>query len=176
MSMWAKLVAALRSGLSGDEEGVRDTQVLELLDREVREATEELKKSKADLAALMARQKVAQEKCTHYQASIDEYEGYAAEALDKGEEALALEVAQKVADLEQHLRHEREIESGLGGSVKQMQTAVKMAEQNIRRLRQQIDTVKAAENVLRAQMSVGERLGQTSANYNTAMDSLERIK
>ena len=41
-----------------------DAQALRILDQEVRDAEEELKNSRDSLAEMMARQKVAEQKCT----------------------------------------------------------------------------------------------------------------
>jgi len=176
MNIWAKLITALRGGVNEVGETVADSQALRILDQEVRDAAEELKQSKADLAAIIARQKVAEEKCAQYTASIDEYEGYATQALEKGNQSLALEVAQKVADLENQSQLERDSAENFSRNARELKTAIKLAEQNVRRLKQQIDTVKATENVMRAQSAVAERFSGTNPKLRTAMDSLERIK
>ncbi|WP_197473737.1 PspA/IM30 family protein, partial [Oleiphilus sp. HI0066] len=45
-----------------------------------------------------------------------------------------------------------------------------------KRLKQQVDTVKANENVQRAQAAVAERHSGSHSKMRTAMDSLDRIK
>lgn len=57
-----------------------------------------------------------------------------------------------------------------------MREAIRQAEQNIKRLKQQVDTVKATENVQRAQAAVAERHSGSNSKLQTAMESLERIK
>ncbi len=174
--MWSKLVTALRGGLNEAGEAVVDSQALRILDQEVRDATEELKESRDGLATIIARQKLAEEKVTQMKAGIDEYEGYASQALSKGDETLAMEVAEKVADLENQLRTEQEAAEGFANNAKSLRNAISAAEQNIKRLKQQVDTVKATENVQRAQSAVAERHSGTNSKLRTAMDSLERIK
>src|SRR5690606_3261629 len=136
----------------------------------------ELRQSKDALAAIIARQKLAEEKCQQMHEQISKHEGYVTQALDKGEEALALEVAQKIADLENQLRSEESAAQEYAGSAKQLREAIRQAEQNIKRLKQQIDTVKATENVQRAQPAVAERHSGSNSKLQTAMESLERIK
>ncbi|MFL0801101.1 MAG: PspA/IM30 family protein [Agarilytica sp.] len=176
MNMWSKLVTALRGGLNEAGEAVIDSQALRILDQEVRDATEELKQSKDGLAAILARQKLAEEKSSQLQSGIDEYEGYASQALEKGDESLAIEVAQKVADLENQLSTEHASAKSFEKNANDLRTAIKAAEQNIKRMKQQVDTVKATENVQRAQSAVAERHSGTDSRLRTAMDSLERIK
>lgn len=176
MNMWAKLVTALRGGVAEAGEAVIDSQALRILDQEIRDSMQELTQSKDGLAAIIARQKLAEEKCTQYEAEVKKYEAYACEALAKGDEALALEVAEKVADMENYLTQEKDSAQGFARNAHDLRNAIKSAEQNLRRLKQQVDTVKATENVQRAQSAVAERHSGTNAKLRTAMDSLERIK
>lgn len=176
MNIWAKMITALRGGVNEAGEAVVDSQALRILDQEVRDSSEELKRSKDSLAEIMARQKLAEEKCKKIKKAIEEHEGYALKALEKGDEPLAREVAEKIADLENQLISEQEANDGYTESVAKFRLAIQLAEKNIKRLKQQVDTVKATENVQRAQSAVAERHSGSNSKLRTAMDSLERIK
>lgn len=176
MNIWSKMITALRGGVNEAGEAIVDSQALRILDQEVRDAGEELKRSKDSLAEIMARQKLAEEKCKQLQKNIDEHEGYAAKALEKGDEKLALEVAERIAEFENSLASEKEASEGFAQSVAKLRAAIDQAEKNIKRLKQQVDTVKATENVQRAQAAVAERHSGSDSKVRTAMESLERIK
>ncbi|WP_363290354.1 PspA/IM30 family protein, partial [Streptomyces sp. NPDC050619] len=112
----------------------------------------------------------------HSAAKIAEYEGYAIKALESGEDALAREVADKIAALET-ARGDDEAHLGqLAASVAELRRAVAMAEGNIRRLKQPLDTVKATESMPRAQAAVAQRYAGPHNRLQTAVDSLARIK
>jgi phage shock protein A len=85
-------------------------------------------------------------------------------------------VAEKIADLESQLDQEKEAGDGYAASVNKLRTAIKKTERNLKRLKQQVDTVKATENVQRAQAAVAERHSGSHSKMRTAMDSLDRIK
>ncbi|GLQ29926.1 PspA/IM30 family protein [Litoribrevibacter albus] len=176
MNIWAKMMTALRGGVNEAGEAIVDSQALRILDQEVRDASEELRKSKEGLVAILAQQKLAEEKVAKLKDGVAEYEGYAVKALEKGDEALAREVAEKIADLENQLATEQDAATGYAQSVEKLKSAVKLAEANIKRLKQQVDTVKATESVQRAQKAVAERYTGSNSKLRTAMDSLERIK
>lgn len=176
MNVWAKMITALRGGVNEAGEVIVDSQALRILDQEVRDASEELRCSKDSLAEIMARQRLADEKCKQLQKAIDEHEGYTMKALEKGNEPLAREVAEKIAELENQLTSEREAHDGYAESVKKFRFAIQQAEKNIKRLKQQVDTIKATENVQRAQSAVADRHSGSNSKLRTAMDSLERIK
>lgn len=176
MNVWSKMLTALRGGANEVGEAVVDSQALRILDQEIRDADVELRKSKEALAEIMAKHKLASDKVSKSAASIAEYEQYALKALEAGNETLAKEVAEKIANLEIEQASEREQADGFVASVAQLRKAVTQAEGNIKRLKQQVDTVKATESVQKAQMAVAQRYGGSQAKLQTAVESLERIK
>jgi phage shock protein A len=176
MNVWAKMLTALRGGVNEAGEAIVDNQALRILDQELRDASEELKQSKDSLAAIMAHQKLSEEKSAKLKVQIEEYEGYAIQALEKDDETLAREVAGKIADYENQLNLEVDSGTGYGESAKKLRVAIQQAEGNIKRMKQQVDTVKATESVQRAQQAVAERHSGSNTKLRTAMDSLERIK
>ena len=72
MNIWAKMMTALRGGVNEAGEVIVDTQALRILDQEVRDASEELKRSKDGLAEILARQKLSEEKSTALKEKIRE--------------------------------------------------------------------------------------------------------
>ena len=176
MNILSKLMTALRGGVNEAGEAIVDTQALRILDQEVRDASEELKRSKDSLAEIIARQKLSEEKCAAFDKQIEEYENHALKALEKNEEALAVEVAQKIADIENQRAQESSAGENYAASANDLRSAIKQTEQNLKRMKQQIDTVKATENVQRAQAAVANRHSGSNSKMQTAMESLERIK
>ncbi|MEO0576687.1 MAG: PspA/IM30 family protein, partial [Pseudomonadota bacterium] len=121
-------------------------------------------------------QKVSEEKSRKLSADIEEHEGYAVAALEKDDESLAMDVAEKIAALETKLDTEKATGSGYEQSANQLRSAISDAERDIQRMKQQIDTVKATDSVQKAQAAVSERHSGSDSKLRTAMESLERIK
>ncbi|MCQ2031736.1 PspA/IM30 family protein [Stutzerimonas zhaodongensis] len=176
MNVWSKLLTALPGGVNEAGEAVVDSQALRILDQEIRDADSELRRAKEALAEIMAKQKLAAERVNKAAKVISEYEQYALKALEAGDEPLAKEVAAKIANLEAEQIAEREQADNYAESVAQLRKAVSQAEAHIKRLKQQVDTVKATESVQKAQMAVAQRYGGSQAKLHTAVESLERIK
>ncbi|WP_020407900.1 PspA/IM30 family protein [Hahella ganghwensis] len=176
MNVWAKMMTALKGGVNEAGEAIVDSQALRILDQEVRDASEELKHSKEGLVSIIAQQKVAEEKCSKLKEQIKEYEGYAVQALSKEDETLALEIAEKIAAYENQLQTEEGSAAGFKENANKLRASIQQAEANIKRLKQQVDTVKATESVQRAQKAVAARYSGSNSKLRTAMDSLERIK
>lgn len=176
MNIWAKMMTALRGGVNEAGEAIIDGQALLILDQEIRDASEELKHSKNSLASIIAREKLAKERCISLKKHIKEHEGYAIKALEQENESLAHEVAEKIAEFENELEAEQDSSDSFSESAKNLRSAIKQTENDLRRLKQQVDTVKATENVQRAQEAVAQRHSGSNSKLRTAMDSLERIK
>ena len=157
MNVWSKLLTALRGGANEMGEAVVDSQALRILDQEIRDADLELRRSREALAEIMAKQKLAAERVAKVAAQVAEYENYALKALQAGNQSLAHEVAEKIAQLESEQAAEQEHNQAYAASVEQLRRAVGQAEANIKRLKQQVDMVKATESVQKAQLAVAQR-------------------
>jgi phage shock protein A len=176
LNIWVKVATAFRGGITEAGEAIVDNQVLRILDQEIRDADNELIGSKEALTGIIAKRKLADKKVESIAASSKEYEGYAMQALDKGDETLATEVADKIAGLETELAGEQGLAKSFADSEAQLRHAVAQTEANLKRLKQQVDTVKATEKVQRAQAAVAARHSGANSSMGSAVDSLERLK
>ncbi len=176
MSIWAKVATAVRGGVSEAGEAIADNQALRILDQEIRDAENGLSKSKEALTGIIAKRKLADKKVEGLKSSLTEYEGYAMQALDKGDEELANEIAGKIAGFETELMAEEGVAKSFAGSESQLRKAVTHTTANLKRLKQQVDTVKATETVQKAQAAVAARHSGTGSSMRSALDSLERLK
>ena len=176
MSIWAKVATAVRGGVSEAGEAIADNQALLILDQEIRDADNGLIKSKEALTGIIAKRKLADKKVEGLKSSLTEYEGYAMQALDKGDEELANEIAGKIAGLETELMAEEGVAKSFAGSESQLRKAVTHTAANLKRLKQQVDTVKATETVQKAQAAVAARHSGTGSSMRSALDSLDRLK
>lgn len=176
MGILSKLVTAVRGGATEVGESIVDANAMRILDQEIRDADTELLRSKNALVDLMAKRKVIDRKISDLQRQKTEYENYAMQALNKGDEALAIDIANKVAEIETELTTEQELSSQYAQSEQQSKHAIQAAEGNLRRLKQQVDTVKVTESVQRAQATIAQRHSGAELSMNTALSSLEKIK
>ena len=176
MSIWARVATAVRGGVSEAGEAIGDHQALRILDQEIRDADNGLGKSKEALTSIIAKRKLADKKVAGLKTSLTEYEGYAMQALDKGDEELANEIAEKISGFETELMAEEGVADSFSGSESQLRKAVAQTEANLKRLKQQVDTVKATEIVQRSQAAVAARHSGAGSRMRSAVDSLERLK
>ncbi len=175
MSVWKKLVTAIKGGANEAAEAVADNQALRILDQEIREAKEELRKSDNSLTQIMAKRKLAEQKVKSLSSSVNEYEGHARKAA-ANDHQLALECAQKVVELQGQADAEQTFVDQFNKTEVNLRQSISQAKTNLRRMEQQIDMVKATESVQKAQAAVSSRHLGANSKMKTAAESLQRIQ
>jgi len=176
MNIWSKMITALRGGVNEAGEAIIDAQALRILDQEIRDASEELHKSRDGLASIIAQQKLAEEKVDGLKADIKKNEGFVLVALEKKDNALAEEVAARVANFENQLETEVDAAKRFKAQADTLRKSIHTAELQVKQLKQQTETVKATEAVQRAQKVVAQRHNGSNSKLRTALDSLDRIQ
>lgn len=176
MSVWSKLITAVKGGANEAAEAVVDSQALRILDQEIREAKEELRKSDYALTQIIAKRKLSEQKIAGLEQSVTEYESHARKAAEKGDQTLALECAQKVVELRGQRDAEQEYLTQFQNSEKSLRQNISQAKANLRRMEQQVDMVKATESVQKAQVAVSSRHMGANSRMKTAAESLTRIQ
>ncbi|AMJ95269.1 phage shock protein A [Alteromonas stellipolaris] len=175
MSVWKKLVAAVKGGANEAAQSVVDSQAIRILEQEIREAKEELRKSDHARTQILAKCKLSQQKVDSFNSSIAEYEAHARKAIDNDRQ-LALDCAQKVSELKEEQAQEQAYLDQFQQSEKQLAQNIQQAKANLRRLEQQVDMVKATESVQKAQVAVSSRHMGANSKMKTATESLSRIQ
>lgn len=176
MSVWSKLSALFRGAAHEGAQSVVDANALRILDQEIRDADTAQAKARDDMAGLVARRRMLENEGKNFADQALKYEASARAALAKGDQALALEVAQRIADLER--------DAGVkAGQVAELKTAearlrqvISQTDTKIEALRREIEVVKVNESVQRAQSAVVARTSGAGSSLGSAADSLKRIK
>lgn len=176
MSLLQKILTLFRGTAHEAGQAVVDANAMKILDQEIRDAGNELLRSKEELTKVMAQRQLLATRSQDRVSKKDEYETYIAGALRKGDEALAREVAERLATIETDLTSDGQTLGQYDGSIRALKTAITETERKLIRVKQQIDTVKATEAVQRAQGAVAARHSGANGKVGTALDSLERIQ
>lgn len=176
MSLLQKILTLFRGTAHEAGQAVVDANAMKILDQEIRDAGNELLRSKEELTKVMAQRQLLATRSQDRVSKKGEYETYIAGALRKGDEALAREVAERLATIETDLTSDGQTLGQYDGSIRALKTAITETERKLIRVKQQIDTVKATEAVQRAQGAVAARHSGANGKVGTALDSLERIQ
>jgi phage shock protein A len=96
--------------------------------------------------------------------------------LEKGEEALATEVAGKIAELEAELENQKQAKSRFAEHVIKVKEMIQQTHAKIRDHEREIAMVKTTENVQKATQSISQHMDGGTSKMVAAKESLERIK
>ncbi len=108
MSIWRKLDTLFRASAQEPVARLVDANGIRIFEQELRDAEQAIARSKRELACLMAEKTRLARDNEHLKASIAKRERQATEALEKHEEALALELANLIAEDEPLLQRQQQ--------------------------------------------------------------------
>lgn len=176
MSIFTKLITLFRGTAHEAGAAVVDANALKILDQEIRDADNALGRARDDLSTLVARRRMIEKELQNLSDQASRYESSARAALAKGDEALAMEVAQRISELETDVAAKTPQLAEMKSAEERMHKTIASTQQRVETLRREIDVVKVNDSVQRAQAAVASQGAGASARLGSAADSLKRIK
>lgn len=176
MSIFTKLITLFRGTAHEAGAAVVDANALRILDQEIRDADTALGRARDDLATLVARRRMVEKELQNLTDQATRYESSARAALAKGDEALAMEVAQRISELETEVGTKTPQLAEMKAAEERMHKTIATTQQRVETLRREIDVVKVNDSVQKAQAAVASQGAGASARLGSAADSLKRIK
>lgn len=176
MSIFKKIMTAIRGGATEIGESIVDANSTRIFEQEIRDAENHLTKAKRDLTGVMAQQMSANREVDRLKREISEHEGYAVQALEKGDEALALAVAEKITNLENELSAQQQALDSFSTNADRLKELVKKSERQVTEYKRQLSMVKTTESVQKATSAITDNFASSNSKLLNAKDSLERIK
>lgn len=176
MSIFKKLLTAVRGGATEVGETIVDSQAIRILEQELRDSKKALNDAKTGLTSIMAEKMGVDRKVKELTAKISEHETYAMQAMDKGDESLALDVANKIAEFEHELTIQQGILDGYETKVSSLKKMIRQSERNIQAMDREVSVVKTTAKVQKANDLASAKFSGSNSSMRSATDSLERIK
>lgn len=176
MSVWMKLVTAVRGGANEAAEAVADNQALRILDQEIRDAEAALKKARGDLAGLMANGKRMEKRVGELTDKSNRDMEHARAAIAAGRTDLAEQLASRIGTMRTELEREAGDLARVRAQEQSMLQTVRQTEARIQTMKREVESVKATESLQRAQSAIASTQSGVNSKLGSAMDSLNRIK
>jgi len=176
MSILSKIFTAIKGGANEVGEGIVDANAIRIFEQEIREAKSNLGNAKQELTNIMAKKMSVDREIEQINKDIAQYESAAISALNKGEEALAVEVAEKLATLENDLTIKQQASLTFKNHVARVKDIMKKSERKIADHERELMMVKTTESVHKATRSISDNFGAGATKLVNAKESLERIK
>lgn len=176
MNIMQKLLTAIRGSAREIGESVVDSQSLRIFEQEIYDSKASLAEAKQGLTEVVARKMATERKLSEKQSQISENEAYAVKALEQSNQDLALEVAEKIAKLEQEAEELTTELTSYNENVSLLKSQIQEAEKIIDEHERELAMVKTRESVQQATKSVTRTVTANESSIGSARDSLERIK
>lgn len=176
MSIFKKLLTAVRGGATEAGEAIIDSQAIRILEQELRDSKQALNDAKTGLTSIMAEKMGVERKVKNLHEKIREHESYAIAAMNKGDESLALDVANKIAEFEHELTIQQGILNGYESKVTSLKKMIRQSERNIQAMDREVSVVKTTAKVQQANDLASAKFSGSTSSLRSATDSLERIK
>ncbi|WP_413702234.1 PspA/IM30 family protein [Psychromonas sp. KJ10-10] len=166
----------VRGGATEAGEAIVDANATRIFEQEIRDSEKHITIAKRDLTEVMAKQMQATRELAQLQTSIKEHEGYALQALEQGNEALAIEVAEKIGELEANEADQQQANESYLKSADRLKELIKKSERQLTDYKRQLSMVKTTESVQKATSAITSNFTASNSKLLNAKDSLERIK
>ena len=176
MSILKKIFTAVRGGAREIGEAIVDANAIRILEQEITDARNSLGKARENLTEVMAKEMQTKREISTLSQKITEHEDYASQAMEKGDEALAIEIAQKIVELEGEKSSKEAILDSFTQHITTLKAQINQAEGTIAENDRQLLMVKTTESVQKATMSVTDSMSSNNSSMSNARESLERIK
>ena len=153
-----------------------DAQGIRIMEQQIRDAKDNQRKANESLTDVMAEQKTIARKVKDLTASAEEYGNAIEKLLEQGNEGLAMETAEKLAEIETDLDANQAVLDGYNTQVSELKAIVKESAKQIEALSREVSIVKSTEAAQKAQEATAAQFSGTNSSLRSAAASMERIK
>lgn len=170
------LITAGKRLFSKAGESVVDANAINIIEQRIRDAEHELNESNDQLASIMAKRKVKADEIVGKKTKMDEYGKYIKAALEKGNESLARETAEKFAQLENEVNTIQKSIDTFDTNIKSIKERNRAAEDIIKQSTTRIDMLKANEAVIDASAAVSDAHSGAESSLSKALETADKLE
>ena len=176
MGILKNILKAVRGGASEVGEAIVDANAIRILEQEIRDAESAIGKAKQSLTTLKASEIKLKRELNSLQSDIGDYESKALQALNTGNDTLALEVAERIAALESDANEKATEHSSLSAQVNKINEMVRQREKTIQKNGRELEKIKTVEQLQKATSTMSTNFAATNASDHRVAKALERVK
>jgi phage shock protein A len=176
MSIFKKIMTAVRGGATEAGEAIVDSQSMRILDQEIRDAERDIQKATVQLTNVMAEHQVHADSVTSLEAKFSSYEANAMAALEKGDETLANKVAEKLSEIETEITEVTSLRDQAKQNSDQLKSLVSKNRSKLKAAKSSVSSLKAREAINKASESLVSSTSGVSTNLNSMGSTLDKLK
>ena len=176
LGIFARLFKAAQGGANDVLERIGDANAITIIEQQMRDAEAALGKAKFELAGLMGKSQTSAKRVAELQDKANRDHELVQRLLAKGDEALALEVANRLTTVQQELAREQSNAAMLEQSAATLRGTVEKLTRKIADMKREIDTARVTEQVQKAQSAIVSSGMGAASTLSSAGDSLKRLR
>ncbi|MCY4013320.1 MAG: PspA/IM30 family protein [Gammaproteobacteria bacterium] len=176
MGVLRDMFTALKGGANEVGEAIVDANAIRILEQEIRDAETAIASAKQSLTRMKSSEIKLKREVATIDADVADYEQKAVKALNAGEEALATEVAERIAELESERGEKAGEQATLDAEVQKIHAMIKARERTIAKNKRELDKVRTVQELQRATESVSKNFAATGSSGHRVSKALERVK
>jgi phage shock protein A len=176
MSVLKDLMQAIKGGANELGEAVVDANAVRILEQEIRDAETAISSAKQSLTRMKSSEIRLRRDLSTLSADVADYEQKAIAALNAGEEALAAEVADRIAEVEGEREDKAGEQAALNAEVNKIHAMIKARERTIQKNKRELDKVRTVQELQRATESVSRNFAASGSSSHRVSKALERVK
>lgn len=176
MGILSSMFTALKGGVSEVGEAVVDANAVRILEQEIREADDAIIKAKQSLTNLKATEIKMKRDIQTLQRDLADYEEKALQALNSGQEDLAAEVAERMAEIETDLEDQTAEYTKLEAEVKGLNSLIAKRAKVIKKNKRELEKVKTVTQLQKTTSSISNNFAATNSSEHRVSKALARVK
>lgn len=149
-----------------------DSQGIRIMEQEIRDAEKNQQKASESLTDVMAEQKGLARKTADLKASIDEYSEAIGKLLESGNETLALETAEKLAEIESEYDSNQAVLDSYNEQVKELKILIKDSSKQMSALQREVSIIKSTEAAQKASEATAAQFSGSNSSLRSASASI----
>ena len=176
MGVLRDMFTAFKGGANEVGEAIVDANAIRILEQEIRDAENAIASAKQSLTRMKSSEIKLKREVATIDRDVADYEQKAVSALNAGEEALATEVAERIAELESERGEKASEQANLDAEVQKIHAMIKARERTIAKNKRELDKVRTVQELQRATSSVSKNFAATGSSSHRVSKALERVK
>jgi len=176
MGIFSSIITAIKGGVSEVGEGIVDANAIRILEQEIREADTGIQKATVSLTELKAKEIGLSKELANLNADIDDYMSKAKGALSQGNEGLAREIAEKIAELTATKEETESQQQELDAHVNKIHGVIKTRKKQIEKNRLELKKAKNYEDLQATRKAVAQSMPTNDSSAKRVNRALERVK
>ena len=176
MKFLRDIVTAVRGGINEAGEAVVDSQALRILEQEIRDADAAINTAKVSLSQLKAKEIGLAKQINELDIDIEDYTAKARAALAAEKPDLALNIAEKIAELTESKNDLKEQHQALEIQVNKIYQVIKAREKQKDKNRLELQKAKTYADLQKTQVAVAAAMPTNDSSAKRVQRALDRVK